>query len=265
MIIKLFLLLAVLSFLLGNFVKIKMGFMWMLFNYYIFASFFIAYTVIHYSNFVNYILYVVFTAIVASIFFMYKFPFVNEKSTNILIWLMFILSVITFGWMIKALYNYKTIFSSEALIGENGDIGERGENGAILDSDMNSCSNQLNHKVEALMRKHKEIFNIKQDPELNYFNNIYMKRHLNRICRSKRYAQEQQKTGRHYEAVTFLNSKIEEWINIILGYHYGLDFLEDHFFTEHNWNTQLLSKDVRRDEHVSPFSIIMKDPVWGWK
>jgi hypothetical protein len=164
----------------------------------------------------------------------------------------------------NALYKHKKILASEALIGNKGPVGTRGNEGEILDSDLNSCSNQMNHKVEEIMRKHKDVFDIKYEPELNYFNNIFMKRRIKRICNSQQYAQEKQKNGRHYESVVFLNSKIEEWVNIILGYHYGLDFLEDHFFTDYHWQQQLLSKDKRRDEHVSPFELIANDPVWNW-
>ena len=264
MILFIFLTLLVLSVITGNFVMTRMDLSWVLFTYFMYASFFITYCVIKYSNYVNYILYVGFTALLAATFFLYRFPFSPVKSTNFLIWFMFILSMITFGGLVNSLYQQIKISNSEALMGDKGENGALGDNGDVLDSDMNSCENQLGARVENAMRNHKDIYSIPYDPKLNYFNNLYLKRRLLRICRSKNYSAMKLKHGRHYESIEFMNGHLDSWISIILSYHYGLYFLEDNFNTDHHWKHELLSKDTRRNEQVSPFVEIEKDEVWNW-
>ena len=264
MIIFLFLTLLVLAIITGNFVMTRMDLSWVLFTYFMYASFFATYCVIKYSNYVNYILYVAFTAILAATFFLYRFPFSPVKSTNFLIWFMFVLTMLTFGGLINSLYQQMKIADSEALMGEKGPDGQIGDNGAVLDSDMNSCANQLGARVENAMRNHKDLYSILYDPKQNYFNNLYLKRRLARICRSKQYSAMKQKYGRHYEAIEFMNGHLDSWVSIILGYHYGLDFLEDNFSTAHHWKHELLSKDPRRNEPESPFVAIAADEVWNW-
>ena len=125
-------------------------------------------------------------------FFLYNITFSPLNSTNFLIWFMLILSILTFSGIIRSVYYYIKIKNSEALIGDKGITGKQGDEGNVLDSDLNSCYNQLNFEIEKTIQEWKTTKNIEFDEHTDYFNNLYFKRKINSICKSQQYSNEHQ-------------------------------------------------------------------------
>lgn len=262
MIITLFIILAITSYLLGLVIQKKINMRWALLNHFLFLSFFIGYCMLEYGHVVNFTLYILFVSIVTMGFFLYNITFSPLNSTNFLIWFMFVLSILTFSGMISSIYYYIKIKNSEALIGDKGEEGKRGEDGDVLDSNLNSCYNQLNYEVEKTIQNWKKEQNIEFDENTDYFNNLYFKRKIKSICKSQKYSMEHEKMGR-YDITIKLKNKIKEWTNLILGYKNGLRFLQDHFLIDYHFKEELLNKI--KNETISPFDIIKEDTIWNWK
>lgn len=264
MIIKLFLILSVISYILGKKIQQIYNIKWTLFNYFIWLSFFGAYCILEYSHYVNFIIYNIFISVFIAAFMIYYFTFSELHEENIMIWILLILSIITAIALVKILNNTSKIYNSEALIGDKGLEGPRGKDGDILDSNKYYTYNQLVFQVEKTMQKWKKDNNIVYDEQLNYFKNIYFKRALKKICESDQYYNEI-KNKSNYKVTKILMDKINSWTLIILKYENGSRFLESYFDTEYHWNHGLLSKDKRKLETQSPFDTINNDPVWNWR
>lgn len=54
-----------------------------------------------------------------------------------------------------------------------------------------------------------------------------------------------------------LSKKAKEWVDLILSYNQGENFLNDYFYIDYSWQ-QLLNKN----ENINPFDIIKKDKYW---
>lgn len=54
-----------------------------------------------------------------------------------------------------------------------------------------------------------------------------------------------------------LSQKAKEWVDLILSYNQGENFLNDYFYIDYSWQ-QLLNKN----ENINPFDIIKKDEYW---
>ena len=77
MIIKLFLILSVISYILGKKIQKEYDIKWTIFNYLICLAFFCAYCILEYSHYVNFIIYNVFISILIAAFMIYYFTFVK--------------------------------------------------------------------------------------------------------------------------------------------------------------------------------------------
>jgi hypothetical protein len=233
----------------------------------LFTALYIMYFVRIFSNLTNY----VFTTLILAFLFSW-YVLSNEtlktygqlfQGGTFLVIFLLVLTTITIFGLIRSFDYYNKIANIQPPRGDKGYTGPIGNSGETLDNDLNMCSNQAIEKVEQLMRKYKEPNSY--DPKLLLFNNLYMKRQINRICKSSKYMQLKKEYGSHYSPVQIVNNDIEKAIKHLLKYNNGMKFLEDHFFTKYHWNNDLLSKNPSHSETQNPFDYIETLDIWSWK
>ena len=227
-------------------------------NVFLWVMLYIMFLTIKYINLTNFILTSLITSFTLMVFLMFRYEFTPNADANFLFWFMFVLSAITLTAFIRATYLWDLIMNSNAPKGLKGPTGPRGPTGTTLDSDLNMCYNQAVEKVEQLLRKAK----IEPYDENNlYFNNLYLKRELKRICESEHYNSLKNTHKHHYTPTQLILTDVEKTIQHLLSYENGKRFLENHFYTDHDFEKELLVPN----ELESPFVFIKNQDYWNYK
>lgn len=231
---------------------------WQFANGFLWIMLYSMFLTIKYVNLTNFLVLSMFTSFILMVFLIFQYDFSPNADANFLFWFMFVLSIITLTAFMRSAYLWDTIMNSKAPQGKKGVDGPRGIQGETLDSDLNMCYNQAVEKVEQMIR---EAQTQPFDENTNLFKNLYLKRELKRICDSKHYKSLKASYGHHYQPTKLILDDVEKSVNHLLSYENGKRFLENHFYTDHDFQKELLVPN----ELESPFLFIKKQDYWNYK
>ena len=223
------------------------------------------------KNYIYYYLLVLLTTLFSLMYVIYYFNLAKQvnmrTAVQIQLFMLFFLSVITFILLTRSIAFLKSSNENEPKIGDKGPEGYVGEQGGLAavenkDFAFNNMIREANIAIELFLNKDRQYNSIKEtDYVKDYLQNIYMINNFRRISNSKKITDLE--LDLLTDTIDQLKEAVHEWINHILTYSQGYNFLTDKFEVEKNWDN-LLSKKKSLKETESPFKFIKNHEIWNW-
>lgn len=238
------------------------------------------------KNYIYYYLIIFISTLISGLFLLQYIKPIKRIAVKFELILLFILSLGVFIVLGQSLVNLKKNNENEAKYGYKGLIGVSGEKGApahyMNQNDL--CTSQLIHAANTKIKEYltnNHLLQNETDDDIahnDFLKNNYVKQTLKRICNSANYNDYMKDKG-SYAALTFLKNKVSEWMELILKYKQGYNFIKDYSYNDNNWD-YLLSKNKLLEENENPFDVIKRDkiqetnvtnlknynidPIWNW-
>ena len=221
------------------------------------------------KNYIYYYLLIVISALLSLMFIIYYFNLARQvnmrTSVQIQLFMLYFLSVVTFILLTRSVAFLKSSNENQPLRGPKGPEGYAGVQGGLAAFDQqdfafNTMKREANIAIELFLDKSKKYDSIKDTDYIkDHLQNLYFIDNLKRISKSDNIRDIELLD----EVLSNVKDSVREWVNHILNYSQGYNFLTDKFQIEKNWS-ELLSKRKSLNETESPFELIKTHEIWNW-
>lgn len=223
------------------------------------------------KNYIYYYLLIVISALLSLMFIIYYFNLAKQvnmrTSVQIQLFMLYFLSVVTFILLTRSVAFLKSSNENQPLRGPKGPEGYEGVQGGLAAFDQedfafNTMKREANIAIELYLDKSKKYESIKDTDYIkDHLQNLYFINNLKKISKSTNIKDIDIELLD--DVLSNVKENVRDWVNHILNYSQGYNFLTDKFQIEKSWS-ELLSKRKSLNETESPFELIKTHEIWNW-